>query len=442
MRRIVAAAVLWASVAHGNGRAPQSVGIYFQGNEPQTVFVSTTFGLLVSRDDGCTFDWMCEQSVGYGGTFDPTYAVGSDGTLFATTFDGLRVSRDGGCSFETATASLPASDPNRIADKSIDALAIGPTGEVWVGTAEAGVANGVFVSLDNGATFSERSPAVADVLWKSVLVAPSNPAIVYAAGYSVGGTPSVYLYRSQNGGVQWTAMAHAGVQLGQTPILRVEAIDPTSPDVIFASSEGANPPGGDRLYRSTDGGATFTEIAATAATVHDVVFRDAQHVYVATQVKTASSIKGGALYASSDGGVTFSERTDAPQLACIAKRGDGVLFGCGANWAPDFKSVARSTDGVTWEKVWRFVETHGAVTCPAGTVQRDTCDVMLWDCPSCSTDLVRQFGVTGPTCGVNATDRAPLPKPDCCDARGGPTSPIVLAIAVLWIVRRPRLTRP
>ena len=73
---------------------------------------------------------MCEQSIGYGGTWDPHYAIGSDGTIFATTFNrGLRVSRDGGCTFETATGT---------ANLWIDALTIGPTGQIWITTATTG----------------------------------------------------------------------------------------------------------------------------------------------------------------------------------------------------------------------------------------------------------------------------------------------------------------
>ena len=55
-----------------------------------------TFGLLVSHDDGAGFYWVCEQNIGYEGTFDPKYRIGANGDIYATTFEGLRVSRDGG----------------------------------------------------------------------------------------------------------------------------------------------------------------------------------------------------------------------------------------------------------------------------------------------------------------------------------------------------------
>src|SRR4051812_15404808 len=90
-------------VANGNGRPPLTTGVHFRPGDPHSLYVATTFGLLISHDDGCTFRWVCETNIGYGGIFDPLYEVTADGSIFATTFTGLRVSRDGGCSFTTVT---------------------------------------------------------------------------------------------------------------------------------------------------------------------------------------------------------------------------------------------------------------------------------------------------------------------------------------------------
>ena len=435
-----ASLLVGVQLAHANGRGVQTVSIHPQPGDPNTLYLATTFGLLVSHDEGCTFHWMCEQSVGYGGVWDPNYAIGSDGTIFATTFDGLRVSRDGGCTFTTATSELAPNDPTRIADIWIDALDIGPTGEIWVGTAETGHTNDVFVSLDNGVSFQSRGMLSPEIWWKSVKIAPSNPAHVYITGYQVAGTPVAYFYRTTNGGMMWTPSPLANVMYASTPVLRVKAVDAIDPNLVYMVSEGANPPTGDRLYRSTDGGTTFAEVLATPASIHDVVIRDAQRVMVVTQVKGTSSVMGGPAFESSDGGLTFSQLLSAPLLACLAKRdSDGVLFGCGANWEPDFKAVARSNDGVNWEKVWRFVEIAGAVKCAEGTVQHDTCDVSLWDCPACQTDLKRQFGAKGPACGPVMPDAfEPPPKKGCCDGSGGAQAGVLWLLVLVWFMRGAR----
>src|ERR1700704_5258777 len=104
------------ATARANGRPPLTNGVFFQANDNQSLYVRSTFGLLISHDSGCSFRWTCEQNIGYGGPCDRACAVAADGTVFATTFTGLRVSRDGGCSFTTATAELPTDAPGRIAD--------------------------------------------------------------------------------------------------------------------------------------------------------------------------------------------------------------------------------------------------------------------------------------------------------------------------------------
>jgi hypothetical protein len=353
-----------------------------------------------------------------------------DGSIFATTFEGLRISRDGGCTFTTAAGTEGL---------WVDALAIGATGEVWVAIAETGGISDVLASSNNGASFQSKGKQSAEIWWKSVKVAPSNPARVYITGYQVANTPTAYLFHSENGGAVWTPSPLANVMYGGTPVLRVRAVDPVNPDIVFMTSEAASSPG-DRLYRSTDGGVTWTESLVTAALVHDVLIVDASHVFVATQVRTGTSLTGGPTYASTDGGVTFTQMTGTPQLACITQSPDGSLLGCGANWDPDFKAIARSSDGgSTWDKIWRFVEMNDAVQCEAGTRQRDTCDVMLWDCPTCGTDLKRQFTATGPTCGSRDPPTPKKPSSGCCDA--GDRVGAMWGLVALGLLAMPRRRR-
>jgi len=396
-------------VAHANGRPPTTDGIYFRPGDPHALYVASTFGLLVSRDDGCTVRWICEADLGYGGRWDPAYAIAGDGTIFATTFTGLRVSHDDGCSFATATAALPPGDPGRIAGRWIAALELGPDGAIWAGTSDTGTFNDVFVSSDGGATFASRGLLSPTMFWKSVKAARSDARRVYVTGYEItgvaadGGTlpPPPHAMRTDDAGAHWAELSLAGLSYGPTPIVVALAVDPHDPDVVYLVSRGANPPTGDRLYRSPDGGATFAGVLATAAPVHDVVVRDAQTVLVATQNETGL---GGTAYVSTDAGRSFTPMPNAPHLACLGTAPDGSLYGCAANWDPDYMAVTRSTDGgTTFRKVWRFAELAGPLACPDGTAERDTCDREQW--PSVQAHLA----ATGPTCGAQATDAAPRP---------------------------------
>lgn len=425
-----------APAAHANGRAPVTNGVYFRPTNSETIYVRATFGLLISHDGGCSFRWTCEQNIGYGGTFDPKYAIGADGAIFATTYTGLRVSRDGGCSFTTATAELPAGTPGRIADVWVDALDIGPTGEVWVATAENGKINDVYRSTDNGVTFAARGMAAPDIWWKSLLVAPSDAARVYIAGYQVATpAPLARVYTTADGGQTWKEASLAGVQLAATPLVRIAAIDPADPQRVYLVSTGASGLEGDRLYRSTNGGVSFTEVLATTQPIADVVIRDA----------TVLVASGAGTYTSSDGGVTFGPAATSPRLACLGKRPDGSLIGCAPNWDPDFMAIGRSTDAAQWQKIFRFVELAGPLECPAGTTGHDVCDQELWP------GLRAQFGATGPTCGA-PPDPPPDPDPSdsggCCDA--GDASPLGMGLFTLltaWVLRsrgprRARRARP
>jgi len=412
-------AALCPALAFANGRAPLTNGVRFRPGDPQSIYVSTTFGLLISHDDGCSFRWVCEQNIGYAGTFDPEYRIARDGTIFATTFSGLRVSRDGGCSFATATSDTPAGDPGRIADAWIAAIDIAPTGDVWVATADSGKPNDVYRSTDNARTFRSAGLLSPSIWWKSVAVAPSRAQRIYATGYQVAGTlagggqrpPTTHLEVSDDTGARWQESPLTGVTFGAMPQVLVLGVDPQNPDIVLLSSLLANAPG-DRLYRSSDGGMTWTDVLDTTSPIVDLVALPGGSVLVAT---LGAGAVGAGSFRSTDHGASFQPMTSPPQLACIGQRGDGAVFGCGANWEPDGKAVARSSDGLTWNKVFQFVELAGPLACPAGTAQQDTC-AGRWPA------LQQQFGATGPgAClGRLLADDIPSPPPrksgGCCDA--------------------------
>lgn len=426
---VLALAWFTPTPASANGRAPATNGVFFRPGDANTLYVRSTFGLLVSHDDGCTFRWICEQNVGYGGTFDPKYLVATDGTIFATTFLGLRVSRDGGCTFTTATAEQVAGTPGRIAEIWVNAIDLGPAGEVWVGTADSGTTNAVYRSMDGGRTFEARGSMSPMILWKSIRVAPSDGMRVYAAGFEIAGSPIGHFYRSTDAGATWVPSPLTGVMFGTSPVLEVVGVDRTDADIVYLVSAESNANGdGDRLYRSGDGGATLSEVLATTAPIVDLIVRDTT-VMVATKT---------GVYRSTDRGLTFPAPTTPLAFQCLGQREDGRLYACGANWMPDYKAIGRSTDGASWDKVFRFVELEGPVQCPAGTPQADTCSAM-WPA------LQQQFGTTGPTCGLTpdapAADATQAPSGGCCDSRRDGSGAIWISILVAMSLCQRRRAR-
>lgn len=422
---VAALALAGASLAHANGRAPVTNGVYFQATDPQAIYVRATFGLLISRDGGCTFRWVCEESIGYSGVHDPVWAIGDDGALFATTFSGLRVSRDGGCSFATATAELPVGAPGRIADQWVDALDIGPTGHVWAGTAGGSAPNDLYRSTDGGVTFEARGKQSPALWWKSVAVARSDGQRVYAAAYEVGAAPAAHVFSTVNGGDDWSKLALVGVRFAGAPMVSIAALDPANAQHLYIASIKANGAAGDLLYRSIDGGATFQEVLATTQPIANVAIRDATTVF---------AVAGDGTYRSDNGGASFAPAPASPRFGCLGARADGSLVGCATNWEPDFMSIGRSNDAARWEKIFRFVELAGPLACPAGTPTHDTCEVELWP------GLADQFKPTGPLCGRPADLPAePAASGGCCQTTdGAPLGAGLLLLLTALGLRGPR----
>src|SRR5262245_25585198 len=156
-RCAVALSCLLASLTleHGasaNGRPPGTSSIHFRRGLPQEIAVGLSFGLLVSRDGGATWHWMCEDAIGYGGIYDPDYVFTSSGALLATTLDGLRVMRDG-CTF------------GPIGSKFVSAVAQGPDGKLYHATVDTPSTtnpgdSSIYRSDDDGA----HGPAGGDLL--------------------------------------------------------------------------------------------------------------------------------------------------------------------------------------------------------------------------------------------------------------------------------------
>lgn len=431
LRAALAAGLVTATLAGApldalaNGRPPASVSIASRKNG-RDILVATTFGVLLSKDDGCSFQWICEQSIGYGGTFDPKYAIGEDGTIYATTFEGLRVSRDGGCTFATATEGVPANDPGALDGIWVDAIDLAPNGDVWLATAESGRYNDVYRSRDQGRTFQPMGLHSAAIWWKSVKVSHADPQRMYVAGYQIAGTapdggqmpPTAHLRRSDDAGATWKPMPLAGIALAATPVIHVMAIDPANPDVLYLRSTAAVPPAGDKLYRSADGGATWAEVMSLAEPILGV------NLHAGT-VLVAAGMSGA--YSSTDGKV-FAAVPDSPHLSCIDERGDGSVLACGANWEPDFFAAASSKDGRDWKKLIRFAEMTGPLSCPDGTVQRDTCELSMW--PS----MREQFGATGPGRSCPAVEEPAPPAKGtsggCCDGGGGTGGAAAMLLAL------------
>ncbi len=412
---IAVASLFLANTANGNGRPFQTVDVFTQPGNEQLIVLSATFGQLISRDGGSTFQWLCEDAVGYEGVFDPDFVITAEGDMLAGTDESLQISRDGGCTWEAAAGELGR--------HWIDDLEMSPAGEIWAITSTTGRANDVFLSADDGETFVSKNMLHETAFWKSIRIAPSNDQRIYLTGYTVAETqgdagpsgPAPLFYRSDDKGETWNEIEPEGIEYSRLPLLRVLAVAPDDPDVVFARSVRANGSEGDVLYRSVDAGQTWTEAHRTATPLRGFLIRQNGQIMVGT----TNDGQSDRVFVSTDDGVTFAPAPSQPQMACLAELPNGDLLACGANWEPDFFALGRSSDGIEWSKLVRFSEIDSAYQCPAQTIQASVCEAKQW--PS----LCTQFGCN------NLVPDAGQPRGDggggCCDASAGPAGAMFLA---------------
>ncbi|HKE14234.1 MAG TPA: hypothetical protein VKB80_05205 [Kofleriaceae bacterium] len=440
----MAAAAATAVDSHANGRPPATTNVRF-GPDTETIYLPVTFGLLKSNDGGGTFQWVCEVAIGYGGVFDPDYAVAPDGSIYATTFEGLRVSHSGGCNWE-ATKGLTE-------DMFVSEVEVGSDGRVWAATSTGGGPNNVYVSED-GANFVESNLPEEKAWWTTLRVAPGKPDVIYATGFlpqDTTTTEAALLRRSDDGGATWNELPLTDFQFGDHPTFYLEDVSPTDEKVVFLRVAGAVEPAGDALYRSEDAGETWTKVLEFSTSISAFHIRpDGQTVIAATIDACAGDpdpAAKGCVQISSKAGAegSWAPAEQQPRLACIGERSDGVLYGCGANWEPDNFALGKSQDGQTWEKVFRFSETVGPLECEGDSAQAE-CAATTWP------TLCVMFGIcAGPDAGPMAQDGGGLSGDGdggggdggCCRVGGGSDASwvpglVVVLFGLAWRGRKRR----
>ncbi|HZU85643.1 MAG TPA: hypothetical protein VE987_22105, partial [Polyangiaceae bacterium] len=185
-----ALASLVAPPAAANGRYPASNQLLVSPTDPNLVVLRATYGIVLSRDGGSTWQWLCEDVLGVSSssTVDPVLAVTGNGSLVAgpELSSGLFVSADTGCSWSAA--------PSPVADQLIKDLAVRPDAPdvvVAVGSTYApdagadggpGYAQPIYQSADDGAHWSQLGAGIDPAAMVTTIeVASSDRARLYVS---------------------------------------------------------------------------------------------------------------------------------------------------------------------------------------------------------------------------------------------------------------------
>lgn len=366
-----------AGTALANGRFPESNKIFFAPNEPDTVLLRVTFGLLVSRDHGRTWDWVCEQSIGYTGNEDPMYAVGPGGTIFGTTFLGLSVSRDRACSFGFEKGELQGKLFIDLSQRPNDAKSVVFFSSSYEGQNDAGeisFASSLFETTDEGQTYTKLPGAIdPSILGETVDVAASDPDRLYLSGVKQqGATPKGYVLASRDHGKSW---AEIEIPLeAEERSLFIGGVDPKNADRIYVRTSAPDDKS-TRLLVSDDGAKTFRVVFTGKGALRGfAISPDGSRVWVGgplDELATASSTDlafapVGATVAARDAGASGPVR-----IQCLTATTEG-LWAC-SNEPSGFIAGFSADGGKTFEPRVRFCEIRGPLACAEGTTTHTQC---------------------------------------------------------------------
>jgi hypothetical protein len=346
---VTLALVCSTRAAQANGRFPQAQAIEsVPGSDGSTLFLRATFGILVSRDAGATWRWICERALGYEGSWDPPIAVTRDGRLWVGLERGL-VSTLDGCTIDAATEL----DGEQIKDLTVDAK--GET--VWALTGAPEKRGAIW---RRSAGKWERMGLLPDGINPMTLeVAPSRPSRVYVTGQPYG-TIRGWLWRSDDGGKTITGAKN---ELANSGPLFIAAVDPKDPNRVLLRHLHTT---GSTVLVTPDAGKTFKEVLAMDSAMFGFAKSPDGLTYVA-----GSGLPEHGIYRSTDRGEHF-ERVANHGVLCLHDAPGGRLFVCENPFTLGTPGIAVSTDqGKTVTPIAAFGDVKGPVLCEsdAGTTR-------------------------------------------------------------------------
>ncbi len=263
-----------------------------------------------------------------GGRVAAVTGVPGDGTTF---FFG---SVDGGIwkTIDAGVTWTPIFDGQPIA--SIGALEVAPSDPkvLYAGTGESDIrsslssGDGVYKSTDGGASWKNVGLRDSKQISR-IVIDPSNADVVYVGALGNAYVPNQErgVYKSVDGGQTWARVLDKGPEIGASDL----AIAAGTPNILFAGTWNARRPPwstyaplqgpGGGLYRSTDSGATWSQLAGHGLPDGDwgrvgvAVSPEGKRVYAAIDAGKKSG-----LYRSDDGGDTWTLASGDPRLTSRA----------------------------------------------------------------------------------------------------------------------------
>jgi photosystem II stability/assembly factor-like uncharacterized protein len=278
----------------------------------------------------------------------------------------------------------PAVTSGRVSD-----FAVNPTNqnEYYVATSSGGV----WKTTNHGTTFTPIFDGQGSYSIGCVTLDPSNSSVVWVGSGENNNQRSVAygdgVYKSEDGGKSWKNMG-----LKSSEHIAEVLVHPTDPNTVYVAAYGPvwNEGGERGVYKSTDGGNTWTNVKSVSGYTgcNDLVMdpRNPNILYAAFHQrmrKVFTYIGGGpesALYKSIDGGTTWKKLEGGLPSGDVGRMGlaispvnPDVLYTV-AEAYDDKGGIYRSTNGgASWEKrssVYTSGNYYQEITCDPKNVDR------------------------------------------------------------------------
>ena len=176
------------------------------------------------------------------------------------------------------------------------------TNRMWVGS----VGGGIWYSSNSGVSWAPVNDFMSNLAVSTLAMDPTNPNVMYAGTgegfYNVDGIRGAGIYKSTDGGVTWNQLASTA----NSNFLYVQsiAVSPDGSTVLAASSTDIF--GTNYIYRSTNGGTSWTAALTPSNRIGHVEFHPTD------STKAVASGYSAQLYYSTTGGASWTSATGGP----------------------------------------------------------------------------------------------------------------------------------